>query len=412
MSAPAADGAVRAAPGPTVDGHARPHLPATHYLDNRIFTDPQIFADEQRAIFAKVWQFICHESEVAAPGDFRCTQLAGKPVVLVRGEDGAVRGFYNVCRHRAAEVVREPAGNAKQFQCFYHHWTYGLDGALRSVAKPAGYQAVDLDKGELGLVPVRTETLAGLVFACLDPDAAPLAEFLGEITAPLLAPLGTAPLEVFHFHKTVVHANWKLWQDNNSERYHSMLHALNRKTQPWVLGRTSPMKLRISPNGHSGYWSDGAATVAYERGNYSGITGGTLPGMRDNEMRVVNLFPDLMINIRSNVVRIDRMVPLDATRTLVEWRGLGVKGDDEAMRAIRVHHHNMVWGPAGRNLPEDILAVESQYRSMQADVVRYSILAREEDLNPTDDANLRAYYAEWGRRVGRDPSSPYGAAAE
>jgi methanesulfonate monooxygenase subunit alpha len=124
-------------------------------------------------------------------------------------------------------------------------------------------------------------------------------------------------------------------------------------------------------------------------------------------MRVVNLFPDLMINIRSNVVRLDRMIPLDAERTLIEWRGLGVAGDSEELRELRLRHHNMFWGPAGRNLPEDLIAVESQYRSMRADVVRYSILAREEDLNPTDDANLRAYYAEWGRRMGRSPSSPY-----
>jgi methanesulfonate monooxygenase large subunit len=393
-------------------GHVRPALPETHYLDNRIFTDSGIFREEQERILSKVWQFVCHESEVAKPGDFRCTSIAGKPVVVVRTEDGALRGFFNVCRHRGAEVVRTESGNARSFTCFYHHWNYGLDGTLRAVAKPEGYESVKLDKSQLGLVPVRTESVAGLVFMCLDPDCEPLLDFLGDVVKPFLEPLGTVPMEVFHFHKTIVHTNWKLWSDNNSERYHSMLHAINRTTQPWVLGKTSPMKLRLFPNGHSGYWSDGEATVAYERGGYDNITGGTLPGLRDNEMRVVNLFPDLMINIRSNVVRLDRMIPLDEERTLIEWRGLGVAGDSEEMRALRLRHHNMFWGPAGRNLPEDLLAVESQYRSMRADAVRYSILAREEDLNPTDDANLRAYYVEWGRRMGRTASSPFDSAAQ
>lgn len=393
-------------------GHVRPALPETHYLDNRIFTDSGIFREEQERILSKVWQFVCHESEVAKPGDFRCTSIAGKPVVVVRTEDGSLRGFFNVCRHRGAEVVRTESGNARSFTCFYHHWNYGLDGTLRAVAKPEGYESVKLDKSQLGLVPVRTESVAGLVFMCLDPDCEPLLDFLGDVVKPFLEPLGTVPMEVFHFHKTIVHTNWKLWSDNNSERYHSMLHAINRTTQPWVLGKTSPMKLRLFPNGHSGYWSDGEATVAYERGGYNNITGGTLPGLRDNEMRVINLFPDLMINIRSNVVRLDRMIPLDEERTLVEWRGLGVAGDSEEMRALRLRHHNMFWGPAGRNLPEDLLAVESQYRSMRADAVRYSILAREEDLNPTDDANLRAYYVEWGRRMGRSASSPFGSAAQ
>ena len=133
---------------------------------------------------------------------------------------------------------------------------------------------------------------------------------------------------------------------------------------------------------------------------------GTLPGMRDNEMRVINIFPDLMINIRANVVRLDRMVPIEPGKTLVEWRGIGLTDLPEEVEKDRLRHHNMFWGPAGRNLGEDVIAVEAQWASMTTDVVRYSILPREEDLNPTDDANVRSYYQEWGRRMGRPPHSP------
>jgi methanesulfonate monooxygenase subunit alpha len=389
-----------------IDGRCKPRLPQTHYLDNRIFTDPTIFAEEQEKIFAKVWQFVCHESEVEKAGDFRRVQVAGQSVIVVRGPDGIVRAFQNVCRHRAAEVVREDSGNARAFTCFYHHWSYGLKGELRGVAKPDGYEAAQLDKSALGLVPVRCESLAGLIFVTFDEDAEPLRDFIGEIAKGFLEPLGAIPLEVFHFHKAILKTNWKLWQDNNSERYHSMLHVANRKTLAWVLGKTSPMKLRIETRGHSGYWADGGeALVDYAKGGFSSGAEGALPGMHGDEMRVINLFPDLMINIRSNVVRLDRMVPLSPERTLVEWRGLGVKGDDDKMRVVRVRQHNLFWGPTGRNLPEDVLAVESQSRAMQADKVRYSIIAREEDLNPTDDANIRAYYQEWGRRMGKSPAT-------
>jgi phenylpropionate dioxygenase-like ring-hydroxylating dioxygenase large terminal subunit len=390
------------------NGHATPRLPQTHYLDNRIFTDEAIFAEEQERIFGKVWQFVCHESEVAKPGDFRCVKVAGKSVILARGDDGVIRGFHNICRHRAAEVVREESGHARMFTCFYHHWTYGLKGELRGVAKPAGYEAVNLDKSELGLVPVRCELIAGLVFVNLDDSACPLRDFIGaDIAEGFEQQLGTAPLEVFHFHKAVLRTNWKLWQDNNSERYHAMLHVANRKTLPWVLGNTSPMRLRIAANGHSGYWADGGdAPVQLERGGYERFTLDPLPGMRPDEMRVMNLFPDLMINIRTSVVRLDRMVPLGPDSTLVEWRGLGARTDDEKTRALQVRQHNLFWGPTGRNLPEDVLAVESQSRAMTADGVRYSIVAREENLNPTDDANLRAYYQEWGRRMGRSAAAP------
>jgi phenylpropionate dioxygenase-like ring-hydroxylating dioxygenase large terminal subunit len=391
------------------EGHRKPNLPSTHYLDNRIFTDEALFNEEQTRIFQTAWQFVCHENEIARSGDFRTTKIAGKPIVIVRGDDGVVRSFFNVCRHRSAEVVREQAGNAVSFTCFYHHWNYDLKGALRAISKPAGYEAVKLDKNCLGLVPVRTELFAGLVFVCLDPKTEPLRDFLGEIVGPFEKALGTVPLEVFHFHKAVVHTNWKLWQDNNSERYHGLLHYLNAKTQPWVMAKTSPMKLHIFKRGHSGYWSDGSAVVAYDKSGYSGISGWPLPGLQVDEMRVVNIFPDLMINIRSNIIRLDRMVPLSAGRTLVEWRGIGVLDDSAEAREVRLKHHNLNWGPAGRNVPEDILAVESQWRSMASDVVRYSILAREEDLNPTDDANLRAYYREWERKMGRSASDPFGS---
>jgi methanesulfonate monooxygenase subunit alpha len=384
-----------------------PALPATHYLDNRIFTDEVIFREEQEKIAAKTWQFVCHESEVAEPRDFRCVSLAGKPIVLVRGEDGVLRGFHNMCRHRGARVVREESGSAQSFTCFYHLWNYDLEGRLRAVAKPAGYEAVGLDLSCFGLLPVRVEAVAGLVFACLDPAVEPLRAFLGDVCAGFTEPLGAVPMEVFHFHKALVRTNWKLWQDNNSERYHGMLHVINRKTQPWIHGKSSPMKVRVFANGHGGFWTERDVSVAYERVGTTGVTGNVLPGMRENEQRVVDIFPDLMINIRSNVVRIDRMVPLEPGVTLIEYRGLGVKGDSAEAHAMRLRHHNLLWGPAGRNLPEDVLAVESQWQCMKAGGVRHSVIAREEDLNPTDDANLRAYYQEWGRRMGRSPSHPF-----
>jgi len=387
-----------------------PDLPETHVLDNRIYTDQEIFEQEQNKVFKHTWLFVCHESELPKAGSFRTTLAGGKPIIIVRGKDGLIRSFYNICRHRSSPVVRSDSGNAKEFQCFYHLWTYNLEGACTGVTKPDGYKAVNLDKNKLGLIPIRADVIAGLVFVCLSGETEPLAEYLGEIIKPIMEPLSSQKLEVFHFHRADVQTNWKLWQDNNSERYHSMLHVINRKTLPWVKGKTSPMKLRLSNNGHSGYWSDGDAEVDYAAGGYSTVSKGVLPGLKENEMRVINLFPDTMVNIRSNVIRIDRMVPLSVGVTRVEWWGLGLKAISETARSERLKHHNMFWGPTGRNLGEDVIAVEEQWAAMKSEVVRYSILAREENLNPTDDANLRAYYKEWGRRTRRAPHAPFGPA--
>ena len=89
-----------------ISGYEPPALPKTHFLDNRIFTDETIFAQEKEEIYQRVWLFVCHESELAAQGDFRTVSVAGKPLILVRAPDGIIRAFYNVCRHRAAPVVR------------------------------------------------------------------------------------------------------------------------------------------------------------------------------------------------------------------------------------------------------------------------------------------------------------------
>jgi len=390
-----------------ITGTKRPDLPDTHYIDNRIFTDESIFAREQETIFATAWLFVTHETEVANPGDFRVCSVAGKPILLVRSEDGVLRGFYNVCRHRGAPVVRDSAGNTSGFQCFYHLWTYGLDGRCTGIAKPEGYSRVKLDKDDYPLIPVRVDVLAGLVFVCLSDETEGLEDFIGDIIEPVRAPLSDSPLRVFHYHKATVATNWKLWQDNNSERYHSLMHFINRKTMPWVIGKSSAMKLNIFNKGHSGYWSDGSATVDYGAGDYATVSIGTLPGMKKNEMRVINLFPDVMINIRSNVVRIDRMVPLTPGRTMVEWRGLGQTTNDADLVAEQLRHHNMYWGPAGRNLGEDTIAVEEQWAALNSGIMRYSIIAREEELNPTDDANVRAYYQEWGKRMGSPANAPF-----
>ena len=104
---------------------------------------------------------------------FVATRLAGEPIVVVRGSDGTLRAFYNVCRHHAAAVVTQPCGHAEILQCPYHGWKYGLDGSLKGMPEFDGVQ--NFDRAENGLVPIRVETWECFVFVNLDPQAAPLA---------------------------------------------------------------------------------------------------------------------------------------------------------------------------------------------------------------------------------------------
>ena len=144
------------------------------------YTDPAVWARERERIFARAWQVVGHRGQLLQPGDFFTTELLGEPLLLVRGAQGELRGFYNVCRHRAGPPA-EGCGSRKLFRCGYHGWTYGLDGALISAPEFEGQPG--FDPGEFTLASVRAEEWSNLIFVNLDRDADPLAEDSGRASA-------------------------------------------------------------------------------------------------------------------------------------------------------------------------------------------------------------------------------------
>ncbi|HET9152156.1 MAG TPA: SRPBCC family protein [Gemmatimonadales bacterium] len=181
------------------------------------YTDPRFLDADREWIFARTWQGIAHAAQVAAPGQFVTDVIAGEPVIVVRGKDGVLRAFYNVCRHRGGPLALEREGAANALQCKYHGWTYLLDGCLRGV--PAMDRTELFDKKDFGLRPVRVETWQGLVFVNLDPEAAPLATFVEGI-AERIAPLRLDQLCFGRRVEYPVACNWKVYVDNYLEGYH------------------------------------------------------------------------------------------------------------------------------------------------------------------------------------------------
>src|SRR5437899_10630932 len=129
-------------------------------------------------MFARTWQVVGHVHQLANPGDYFTTELAGEPLLIVSGAQKELRGFYNVCRHRAGPPA-EGCGSRKLFRCGYHGWTYGLDGSLISATEIEGVEGFRPE--DFALVPVRTEEWFNLIFVNLDPNARPLRECLGEL---------------------------------------------------------------------------------------------------------------------------------------------------------------------------------------------------------------------------------------
>jgi choline monooxygenase len=180
-------------------------MPASWYVD------PRIAELERLNVLGRTWQLVARTDQLQKPGDFVAARLAEEPIVVVRGSDGVLRAFYNVCRHHAAAVVTEPCGSASILQCPYHGWKYGLDGSLKGIPEFEGVQ--NFDRGANGLVLIRVDAWERFVFVNLDPQAAPLHEFLGGLVKRV-APLGISKLHYFDRRTYDIHCNWKVFVDN------------------------------------------------------------------------------------------------------------------------------------------------------------------------------------------------------
>jgi choline monooxygenase len=180
-------------------------------IPGRWYTDPRVAERERQTVFARGWLMAARADQLAAPGQYATCEIAGEPIVLVRGDDGVLRGFFNVCRHHAAAVMTAPEGRAANLRCPYHGWTYGLDGALKGVPEFAG--VCDFDRAQNGLRPVAVGEWEKFVFVNLDPAAPPLGTWLGSLAARV-APLDLASLHFAERRVFTLNCNWKVFVDN------------------------------------------------------------------------------------------------------------------------------------------------------------------------------------------------------
>jgi len=182
-------------------------IPASWYVD------PRVMELERRTVFASSWQVAGRADQVRDAGDYLSCELpGGEPVVVVRGADGLLRGFFNVCRHHAAAVVTEPQGSAQMLRCPYHGWTYALDGALKGTPDFAG--VCDFDRAANGLVPIDVDVWEQWVFVRVNEAGSALAAFLGAGLTGRLQPLRLGDLHWMERRRSRLDCNWKVFVDN------------------------------------------------------------------------------------------------------------------------------------------------------------------------------------------------------
>ena len=265
------------------------------------YVDPRIAELERQSVFGRTWQVAGRAEQVAQPGQFITTELAGEPIVVIRGKDGVLRAFFNVCRHHAAAVVTEPCGHATVLRCPYHGWSYATDGALQAI--PEFEDVSNFEKSQNGLVPVKVEAWEKFVFVNLDPHARPLKDFLGAFVHRV-APLELGMLHFFESRSYTLNCNWKVFVDNYLDGGYHVPHlhkGLNSVLQysQYTIEEEENYCVQSSPMRSA---SDDAAVSSTRKGDYT---------------YYLWLYPNFMINWYEGIMDTNLVLPIDTDHTRV-----------------------------------------------------------------------------------------------
>jgi len=293
---------------------------AASLLPKRAYHDPDIHEWERANILRRDWVMVARDEDIPEPGSFQLAQVDGEDLVIVRGRDHVLRAFHNVCRHRGTAVAEEACGKVVRFQCPYHAWIYDLDGSLIRAKHTEDLE--DFAFEDFGLAAVRVDTWQGFVFLNLDPEAAPLAEQLGDLPGRL----GRFDFSALRSAKRTeydVAANWKFIAENYSECYHCPgLHPHLNHLTPYDVG------VEYDPDGawQGGYMElvDGAETMALDGGQGSRRGRPAMKGMTEQDERRIDyyvLWPSTFLSIHPDYLLVHRLIPQGPARTLItcDW---------------------------------------------------------------------------------------------
>lgn len=324
-------------------------LPATWYHA------PEIYERERQAVFRREWIWLGREDQLRNPGDYIAIEFAGWRLFAIRDRDGALHAFHNVCRHRGAPILKDGPGRCDVLRCGYHGWTYDTAGRLR--ATPHFGNAVDFDKNDYGLHPIRVATWRGFVFANLADDPVPLLEGLGDLAREA----EPYPLEDYRFvgeETFEMDCNWKVYTDNYVEGYHipgihPAFNAVIDFEKFTTEGRNRTVIMQAPQK-------DGAVYSGTWLWRYPNMTLSTFPGG----------------------MNISRIVPLGPRRVRQYYNFLFA---DTSPEALERHRRTMAW--TCNVIREDFAVCEGTQANMEAGIFTHG------PLSPRHEDGVRYYHA-------------------
>lgn len=392
------------------------------------FVDEEVLKRERDAIFDRCWLYAMHESELSQAGDYLARKVGGKPLLFVRDRVGTLNGFFNACPHRGMTVCREKSGSARTFTCFYHGWTFDLQGKLVALPDAAGY-AGKPDAPEKGLKHVpRMEIYRGLVFINFDADACSLQEYLGNAREyiDLMLDFGGDEVEIAPGQQRYsIRSNWKLLVENSIDVYHAhsthnryfnkFLPDMGLPARTWLnVSDQAPGRAIALDNGHA------VAETMVRSGPLLKTAAEELGEVRrklvekfgeERASRIADygrnllIFPNLLFISTWRTIR--TIYPTAPGYMEVDAWAFLPKNESSHLKKLRMDNFISFLGPAGFGTPDDVSGLESCQRGFfeGADTL-WSDISRGMHRDPvaSDELQMRAFWRRWQTMLDGGPA--------
>jgi phenylpropionate dioxygenase-like ring-hydroxylating dioxygenase large terminal subunit len=300
-------------------------------LPGWLYFDPEFFEAEKRAFLRAAPQVVCHESEIARPGEWRTLEYLGDSIIVIRGDDGEVRAFSNVCRHRGSRLVDGTGGCGKVLTCPYHAWSYARDGRLVGVPHRHEYPGLQTEK--LGLFPVALEKWHGFLFVTLEPGAPSVAEMMAPFEAEVAA---------YRFEELQVMGrvtlrprplNWKTIADNYSDHLHI---AVGHPGLTRLFGKAYRIEAKEWVDRMEGDLVEKASANLSERAYQKYLAEAEhLPPSHRRKWLYYKLFPNVAFDIYPDQVDFMQFLPVSSTETVIREISYALPDGRREMRAAR-----------------------------------------------------------------------------
>lgn len=393
-----------------------------------IYTSPEVYQREIERIFhGRSWNYVALEAEVANPGDYKRSFVGPTPVVVSRDAAGALHVFENRCAHRGVEFCRQHRGNAKEFVCPYHSWSYDLAGNLQGIPFKRGLKGAgggmpkDFRNDEHGLKKLKVEVYEGVVFASYAADVEPVADYLSpEIRRDFDVVFKGRRLRILGYYRNELPGNWKLYHENLKDPYHAtLLHSFLVTFGLLVAGSKSAMI--ADPSGRHGTMAsakpDNVAAIVDDgakkemrafREDLKLADDRFLDYIREFDspwsVTMQTVWPNLIVQRELNTLGVRHIVPNGPHSMIMHWTMFGYENDSEEMTRHRLRQGNLM-GPSGFLGLEDNEAIKFMQEGVRRSTSDRGVLKLGGATEGTtqsliDESAIRAMYRHYRAAMG------------